>query len=706
MSKNRIIHILLFAVVLLGMSAQDMTAQQAKWLGIGALTNFYMPNGTEREHALVARQQYGLRWPSLYEHQDMQAAKAFWIGTTNFTDGSNTSFPFKVIHVGPRVSGLGSFFPVEHKLIGRFPKVDVFVDDDETFNVADEVDEVDPELPADRMIYTRINTSIGITMERKIMAFSNEYHDNYHVREYTFTNTGKGDASDAVTLPNKTLTDVMFFWQERYSVLFQTRYVIGNATGWGINNMVDRFGDGLGPDYGAVKGLRGHFSWHGKMPPFTQYDNIGAPIWTASTSSGLVQPADTIGRLGAHQFVGNALVHADMAPDNPVDDPAQPFTMTEVGSDDGLNSSNDPFNNAKMEREYNDFILRGRTVRHAYLVEPSGEAGYRNPTGDPSRGTSGGFSAAKGVGPYTLEPGESVRIVIIEGASGLSRNAAIRIGEAYKRSGGNNSLSIPYSDGASVNASMTKNDWVFTSRDSLIQTLNRAKANFDSGFNIPKAPLPPSTFIVNSGGDGVYMEWEYPSEGASKLAGFEIYRAQFARDSVYTKIADLPASAREFADTDANPIGGPIRGIDHYYYIQAVGNASDNDGTGMTPMGALKSNRYLTQTYDPARLKRPPGDAMEQITIVPNPFVRSASTDVSYSGFEIQFFEVPGRAKIDIYTELGELVQTINHSDGSGDTSWNLNTKWRQRVVSGVYIAIIENLDTGERATRKFVVIM
>lgn len=706
MFKNKIIQVALFAVFVLGMSAQEVTAQQAKWLGIGALNNFYMPAGTEREHALVSQQQYGLRWPALYDHQDMQAAKGFWIGTTDFTDQSSTNFPFKVVHVGPRVSGLGSFFPIEHKLIGRFPRVQVLVDDDETFNVADDVDEVDPNLPADRMVYSRINTAIGLTIERKVMAFSNEYHDNYHIREYTFTNTGKADATDQVIFPNKTLTDVMFFWQERYSVLHQTRYVIGNSTGWGINAMVDRFGDGIGPDYGAAEGLRGHFAWHGKLPAFTQYDNIGGPIWTASTSSGLVQPQDSTGRLGAHQFVGNAVLHADVAPGNPADDPNQPFTMTEIGSDDGLNSSNDPFNNSRMIREYQEFMMRGRTPRHAYLVEPSGEEGFLNPTGDPSRGTSGGWSSAKGVGPYTLAPGESIRIVIVEGAAGLNREAATRIGEAYKRSGGNNSLLIPYNDGHSVSASLTKNQWVFTSRDSLIQTMNRAKANFDSGFNIPKAPVPPTSFIVNSGGDGVYLEWDYPDAEVSRITGFEIYRAQYRRDSLYTKIAELPASARTFDDTDANPVGGPIRGIDHYYYIQAVGRASDNDGTGLTPPGSLKSNRYLTQTYDPARLKRPPGSTMDEITVVPNPFVRSASTDVSYAGFEIQFFEVPGRARIDIYTELGELVQTINHSDGSGDASWNLNTKWRQRVVSGVYIAIIENLDTGERATRKFVVIM
>lgn len=705
MYKNRIIQLGLALLIVVGLSPDAIEAQQARWLGVGSLNNFYMPVGVEREHALVSQQQYGLRWPALYDHQDSQAAKAFWIGTTDFTDAQGNNFPYKVVHAGPRVSGLNSFFPMEHKLIGRFPSVEVLVDDDETFNVADEVDEVDPTIPSDRMIYTRVNTAIGITVERRVMQFTNEYHDNYHITEYTFTNTGKANDTDQVVYPDKTLRDVMFFWQYRYSVLHQTRYVIGNSTGWGINAMVDRFGDGLGPDYGANEGLRGHFVWHGRLPAFTRYDNIGAPIWDASTSAGLVQPQDTVGRLGAAHFVGNATLHVDRAPGDRTNDMAQPYTMTEVGSDDGLNSSNDPFNNARMVREYEEFMKRGRTDRHAYLVEPSGDPGFKRPTGDPSRGTSGGWSAATGIGPFTLAPGESITYVKVEGVAGLSRHAAVEIGRAYKNSGGNNDLQITYNVGG-VNHTMNKNEWVFTSRDSLMQTFNRAQANFNSGYQIPRPPAPPTSFRVNSGGDGVYLEWDYPTEEAGRITGFEIYRAQYRRDSTYIKIADLPASAREFADTDDNPVGGPIRGLDHYYYIQAVGRASDNDGTGLTPLGALRSNRYLTQTYDPARLKRPPGESMEQIRVVPNPFVRSASTDVSYAGFEIQFFEVPGRARIDIYTELGELVQTIEHTDGSGDASWNLNTRWRQRVVSGVYIAVIENLDTGERATRKFVVIM
>lgn len=714
---KKLVPLFLFVLALFGVKVNDALAQgQARWLGVGSLHNFYMPVGVEREHALVNRQQFGLRWPAIYRLQDAQAAKGLWIGTTNFTDVSGATFPFKVIHAGPRAPGLNAFYPMEHKLVGRFRPTVVLVDDDDTFNVPDEVDEIDPNLPSDRMIYTRVNTDIGLTMERRIHQFTNEFHDNYHLREYVFTNTGAAGPTDDVVYPNKTLTDVMIFWQYRYSVVAETRYVIGNATGWGINAMVDRFGDGLGPDYGADPAIRGHFVWHGFFPAFTEYNNIGGPIWTGSTSADIAA-ADTSGRLGAYHFVGNAFLHIDTAPGNTANDPNQPFTMTEVESDDGLNSGNDPFNTGRMGREYNDFMRAGRTPRHAYIVEPSGEPGFLAPTGNPSLGTSGGWSGASGVGPYTIAPGESVRIVKVEASSGIGREAAQVVGEAFKRSNGNNAELIDMTiDGTTY--SFTKNEWVFQGRDSLMQTFNRALANYNSGFNIPRAPRPPTEFNVRSGGDGIYLTWEYPQSAVSEITGFHIYRSQYSTDSTFVRIAQLPATARQFDDTDENterlttdpvtglPVGPPIRGLDHYYYIQAIGNPANNTGVGNTPPGALRSNRYFTQTYDPASLQRPPGTSMDQITIVPNPYVNSAGTDVSFSRPQIFFFEVPGRARIDIYTEMGELVQTINHTGGSGDVAWNLNTRSRQRVVTGVYIAVIENLDTGERATRKFVIIM
>ncbi|MEM8559931.1 MAG: fibronectin, partial [Bacteroidota bacterium] len=75
---------------------------------------------------------------------------------------------------------------------------------------------------------------------------------------------------------------------------------------------------------------------------------------------------------------------------------------------------------------------------------------------------------------------------------------------------------------------------------------------------------------------------------------------------------------------------------------------------------------------------------------------------------------------IDIYTELGELVDTLEHTDGSGDEFWDHTTTSRQTIVSGIYIAVITvtqdipdpNSESGgllyrngEQAIKKFVII-
>ena len=99
-------------------------------------------------------------------------------------------------------------------------------------------------MAADRMIINVVNTQLGITMIREIMQFSNMDHDNYHVMEYTFTNTGNVDADSEIELPENTVTDVYFYFQYRLAPVFQSRYVIGNASGWGINTMNDARGDG------------------------------------------------------------------------------------------------------------------------------------------------------------------------------------------------------------------------------------------------------------------------------------------------------------------------------------------------------------------------------------------------------------------------------------------------------------------------------
>lgn len=768
-----------------------------KWLSVGSLHNYYTEIGCEIEEGIQKnKQQNGLQWPAIYQNQDIQCAKALWIGCTNFSSPVDplSPYPVKVVHVGPRVSGTGEFFPQGFKMISKFPAPEVYVDGDLSYDKTVDIDEIDPNLFADRMIINKVNTQLGITMTRRIFQFSQEYHDNYIITEYTFKNTGNVDADPEIELPSNTLTGVYFYFHYRLSVCANTRYVIGNATGWGINSMLDVI------TKSDPQNLRANYMWHGKYPPFTRYDNIGGPIWDYPGNGLMVAKDDTVGRLGAIQFAGVTTLHADVSASNKNDDPNQPSTTSYEGSDEPLTSQNDAYNKQKMEQEY-AWMTRGHfTPTHAYKVEPTGLPGWISPTADPALGTPGGFSNADGYGPYTLAPGDSIVIIVAEGVSGISRELASKTGIQYKR--------------GQINA-LQKNTIVFQGRDSLFQTFRRAIANYESGYNIPQPPLPPKMFNVEGLGDRIALSWETFDNPGSNLEGFEIYRAVGKYDSTYYLIHTASSSERSFNDVNA------IRGLNYFYYIVSVGSASSNTGVGLTPLGKLRSSRYYTQTYNPAVLKRPSGDspyaaklkgdkgapfliqvgvndklkididgngpveitipadssqkisnivaqinlafgknvaadngfgylwitspstgndskieildipnnayatlglsvgiskggvptkqeAMDNIRVVPNPYNISASRELGYGDLaqnRLYFFNIPGRCNIKIYSELGELIETIEHRDGSGDQAWDSLTSSGQIVVSGIYIAVIEDLDSGLNKIVKFVII-
>jgi hypothetical protein len=683
----------------LGSIPTSVQAQEVKWMAAGSLNNWFSSTGCEIEvgRSSAAEQQDGLQWPAWFAYQDMQAAKGLWIGTANWTDTKSTSWTHKVVHVGPRVRGTGEFIPVIFTMIAKYDQPLVTVDGSVSMGKDPGINTIDPSLKPDRMIVNIVSTAIGITMTRKIMQFSQQYHDNYMIFDYTFTNTGDVNGDNTSELPKQTLTGVYFYFQYRYSVCADTRYVIGGATGWGKNAMNDARGDGFSlpttnaedtddsvniPGVYTSRHLRTQFVWHGKFPPFTQYDNIGGPIWIP-----YYDPSDTTGRLGAAQFCGHVTIHADHSASDTTDDPGQPSTMSWEGSDEPNTSGNDQYNASRMDDEYTNWIQRGhKKPRHAWAVEPQGK--FDEPTGDPALVTPGGYSNCDGYGPYTLAPGQSVHIVMAEGASGLSRDKCISVGREFK---------------AGQLTAKAKDDSVLTGKDSLFQTFRRAIANYRAGLDIPQPPPPPNVFNVTSG-EPITLTWDVANASDPNLKGFRIYRSTGRPDGQYTPLVEAGPADRSYGDTSAQ------RGVAYYYYIVSVGDPASNHGASLAPGGPLVSNRIYTQTYDPAyfKAKRKPGGTMLDIRIVPNPYsIVSDPTRLRFEGEpnKIAFLDIPGQCRIRIYTELGELIRVIEHSNGSGDEYWDSYTSSRQIIVSGIYIVLFEDLSTGERAMRKLAVI-
>jgi hypothetical protein len=668
---------LCLVVPLFGTGSQANAQFQYKWMAAGSLHNWYGNTGSEIEEGRIKEQQDGLRWPSFYRWQDIQCAKGLWVGTTNFTDANGKFWAHKVLHVGPRVDGTNDFFPKKFVMTSKFEMPVVYVDGAQSIGERDMVvDNVVPGQLADVMIENDVDLPIGLTMNRKIMQFSQEFHDNYIVSDYTFTNTS-----------NKTLTGVIAFFQYRWAANRAVGYVVGNSSRWGINTMLDTRGDGVKPDPPGQQ-FRAQYAWHGRYPTFTAYDNIGAPMWSPAISSP-TDPADTVGRIGAPQFPGVVTLHADKSPTDTTDDPSQPSTTSWVGSDEPNQSNNDQFNSNKNTSEYTQYMAGGhKSPRHADVVEPTGN--FRAPTGDPALGTPGGFSAANGYGPYDLAPGQKVRIVWAEAVAGLSREACFSVGRKYK---------------AGLITKEVKNDSVLSGRDSLFQSFRRALASYAVGYQIPRPPLPPKSFTINSGGDKISLAWEVYGTGPT-TTGFRIYRSIGRVDGPFTLLYTAGPSERSYEDRSA------VRGDAYYYYLQCVGDPAQNSGAGLTPNTALLSSANWTLTFEPAFLRRQAGNTagpenMDSIRVVPNPYAVNGKLKFFGTGQEdrVYFFNIPGYCTIRVFTELGELIYEINHANGTGDDSWNLVTSSSQIVVSGIYLVVIDNTHTGERVIKKLSVI-
>jgi hypothetical protein len=104
-----------------------------------------------------------------------------------------------------------------------------------------------------------------------------EYHDSYHIIEYTFTNTGNVDA-DPDTELNQTLQGVYFFFINRYALHQAASWITGNGAPWGKFSMNDAVGDGQ-EDYGVD--FRAQYVWYGFSVFQTDFNSLGGPMWRA-----------------------------------------------------------------------------------------------------------------------------------------------------------------------------------------------------------------------------------------------------------------------------------------------------------------------------------------------------------------------------------------------------------------------------------------
>ncbi|MBN2029632.1 hypothetical protein JW824_05250 [bacterium] len=634
-------------------------------------------------------------------------------------------------HVAPNESN--NFMPIVeedgltiHKY-WRFEPPLVVVDGFRSSDPMRDGDEVDPGyIPgtADVMVESSVNTMLGITIHQRVYAWSQQNHDDYHIYDWTLTNTGNLDLDDEIET-TQTIKDFYIAREGHYSNTW-------NSWHWWPSRVGEFPGDTLRASF--IYPARSH----------THAQDLLGDVRTSGNEIGYMRQAWAGG--DATLFCSSAPNMLNIADD----DPSQPRITATNDQDLTWDKPDAIYINAEdrqtcynamsqgtaaftqfVQPDYPDALLAYPGSHHGITIDDMCLYGYDVRYPKDANLTTARHVSWQSYGPFTLEHGQSIRLVWARGAGSMTPEKIYEVGQAWRAGTaadlweGDWHLPPPmevYPELSPTDNDKAKDSWVTTSVDSFFRNVYNAQWNFRQGYQIPTAPPPPS-LEVTSLPDGIRVTWGVESDAAPDLAGFRIYRAKGNYTpkissgqmiGTWELITSVDKGTHTYTDETAE------RGQAYYYAVTAYDNGTNipdvsaEDGHLIYPANqVLESSIYLNRTVVAAQLTRPAGNSLDEIRIVPNPFNINA-VNLQYTGTNenmINFLDLPPVCTIRIFTESGDLIQTIEHTSESGDESWggklpqrHSATESGQRIVSGIYIAHFETPD-GQSIIRKFVVV-
>ncbi len=554
------------------------------------------------------------------------------------------------------------------------------------------------------------STILGVTMDRKVYAWSQNYNDNYVITDVVFTNAG-GDTLDSLYINMQETGGNMFY---------------SNGS-----NPSGQFDPTMSWQhyYGGRPGdsMRVFYEYSADNPKIAG-DDMGAP--QASQNGRLINP-------NMHYF---AILHASAEPytdsSKDADDPLQP-KVTYMGVATAIQSS-------QISDQYGSrsfYAIRGAYsdanpmpgeitgTHHGFNNDELGTDDYTNNPGGQYEGIS---YRTCSFGPYTFYPGQKLHIVYASGFAGIGYELGQKIGQlwldgtltdppnASQIPGWNSNTGLfpsnfQFPSGA-TSADKAKDRWISLGIDSVMLSAWRAKWNFDHDYNIPQAPPPPQNVSITPTAGSIQISWSDPAaEAMPGFAGYRIMRRVSNLDTVmYQPIYNSDSTDMAATHTFNDSIG--YYGAQVYYYIQSKARIPyDDQNADPTTRGKIiYSGRALYPNYYFVRPTNFAQDDLSKIRIVPNPYnirdpllYKAEGGLGATDGRALVFYNLPQTCTIKIYTENGDLVQTIHHptpGQTGGSETWTLLTSSQQVIYSGVYIAVFETPD-GRISYQKFLVV-
>ncbi len=257
--------------------------------------------------------------------------------------------------------------------------------------------------------------------------------------------------------------------------------------------------------------------------------------------------------------------------------------------------------------------------------------------------------------------------------------------------------------------------------DDLIDVIDGLRgyyANYEEtgSFKIPVLPLP--QLSARAGNQQVNLAWsdsldiyyqnEFLPQPVNDLVGYIIYRTTDPFLQEWTAIDTIAMQYKDKADSTINHDAyGYIdslnvhNGFTHYYNLCVYRHNEFGVLEESIKLADVNNVNSQSNAAEVNPISQPADSKadLDQIRVVPNPYIISAPWDRKRLGGtvygepirNIAFTNLPTPCTIKIFTLDGDLLKTLEHTNNTGRKEWNLLTKERRPIVSGIYFYHVDS---------------
>jgi len=611
---------------------------------------------------------------------------------------------------------------------------------------------------AEEIIIVKWTTGTGITATKKAKAWSYQKYDDFiiveNVFEYTGDSNGDGivDSTDVFGTDLPQLKGVYFSFANMFSSsLMGETYGVEpymNWSDWRRNKppaQDDHYKYSDSPGYLALLpedtpnyiSKKMSYGWDGDDPD-NDYNDTGEPYAYRYTShsQGNEEQGQCENQLLSYAFIGMAPIDYDprdgftndpesyIAPDI-MDQPSRCkwWHYLRLDGDKPL----EPHLLSFTENEIYDMIA---------LDEPANDnpAFYEDPPRLDDLRQVGTYVHFQIYGPYTLNPGNKVKIVMAYiGGSGADYLANQGVYDPK--------LAPENAWARSIDAGKMK-QYEYGER-SLFYNLSLAHEIYDMGYDVPDPPPDVKILEVKPNIDGHLQvifsdealeaeDPDYFGEEAKDVAGFRVYLMltggaaeeadpnEIRNEQISNRLSEnwhngpyklmdeirkgqlksdlglitYDPEKHEYTFTDPTTRVGAFK---YFYSVRSFDSGhSDWNGKGLEvpslESGLSAPEQKMLLGKEAYYLTSKSVDQMEKkIKVVPNPYSADGVHQYALSS-AIKFFHIPQKCLISIYSVSGELIARVRHNEPQTIGEWDQQTiRFAGNVAPGIYFWVVES---------------